>query len=78
MNEPSAPRADRQPAPPRGSYLPDLCLPRSVLLLVLASAVLAFILTLARRAPGTGPRCKVAFTTNGLPRLGFTVMTSGS
>jgi two-component system sensor histidine kinase AlgZ len=33
--------------------LPDLCLPRSVLLLVLASAVLAFILTLARRAPGT-------------------------
>ena len=53
VNEPSAPRADRQPAPPRGSYLPDLCLPRSVLLLVLASAVLAFILTLARRAPGT-------------------------
>ena len=54
MNEPSAPRADRQPAAPRGSYLPDLCLPRSVLLLVLASAVLAFILTLARRAPSAG------------------------
>ena len=54
MSEPSAPRADRQPAPPRGSYLPDLCLPRSVLLLVLASALLAFILTLARRTPGVG------------------------
>ena len=54
MSEPAAPRADRSPATPRGSYLPDLCLPRPVLLLVLASALVAFILTLARRTPGAG------------------------
>lgn len=54
MSEPSAPRADRFPATPRGSYLPDLCQPRPVLLLVLAAALVAFILTLARRTPGAG------------------------
>lgn len=54
MNEPSARPADRSPATPRGSYLPDLCLPRPVLLLALASAVVAFILTLARRTPVAG------------------------
>lgn len=54
MSEPSATGADRFPATPRGSYLPDLCQPRPVLLLVLAAALVAFILTLARRTPSAG------------------------
>ena len=44
----SAPlRADRSPAPPRGSFLPDLCQPASVLVLVLLAALVAFLLALA-------------------------------
>lgn len=47
MDETAALRADRSPALPRGSFLPDLCKPATVLGMVIVAALVALVLALA-------------------------------